>query len=89
MQPEAIMRPEAAARPLLPADWPTTARCRGLSPIRNVPRDGRCPVTITAPWSTIGGVRPQVIRRRADPASFQARATTPGQNASVRVARPT
>jgi hypothetical protein len=80
------MRPAAAARPLQPVGWPTTGRCRSLSPNRNLPRDGRCPVTITAPWTIIGGVRPQVIGRRADPASLQARATTPGRNASVRVA---
>ena len=78
------MRPAAAARPLQPVGWPTTGRCRSLSPNRNLPRDGRCLVTITAPWITIGGVRPQVIGRRADPAStYQTRATTPGRNASV------
>jgi len=76
------MRPAAAARPLQPVGRPITARWRSLPPTRNLPRAGRCPVTITAPWTTIGGVRPRVIRRRADPASVQARATTPGRNAT-------
>jgi hypothetical protein len=38
-------------------------------------------VTITAARATIGGVRPPVIRRRAGPASCQARATRPGRKA--------